>query len=296
LRQAERERRVPARYHIALELAFAHTALRQFARASELVRPGLEYFERIGATGFALGRFEEARARIALASDDQPTFRSCIERCALEYRKTGNADLVARVSRLVDQADQQRLLESALVHELTSTPPQRQPTRTDTLHARLVECVDKPERASCALSWLLQSAEASRGHLFGVDGDGLTLLASLPDNALDPALKPWLKGWLDNGSSAETTQEILPIKPSDLNWGAESKTVTEESVERFIAADGCRYEAFMLTAELGSGQRRLAALLVLELDRTSHRSPPPLLLATIAHELLAQHDVTGASM
>lgn len=294
LLQAEREGRVPARYSIALELAFAHAAVGQSERAVELLRPGLAYFERIGAIGFALGRFEEALARIALSAGDQTTFRSCIERCALEYRKSGNANLIARVSHLVDQADQQRLLASTLVRELTSTPPERHEAHTDALHARMIECVDKTERASCALSWLLQSVEAERGYLFGVDGDELVLIAGLPEIEVDAGMLPWLKSWLHNTSSVETTQEILPMKLADCGTNAQPDEIGAALTdsERFVDAAGHRYEVYTMASDV-SGERRLAALLVLQIAGP-RRNPPPLLLTSLASELLEQHDVTGS--
>ena len=293
----------PAQHQLALEVALLAAISGEVSAALSTLEPAIAAMERLGASGFTLGRFYETRARVALIAGEEVTFRNYIERTAAEYQRASNPNLHARLSRLVEQADHHQLRSGELARQLASSPPMRRETQTDSLHARLLECVDKNDRARCVLSWLLASSDGARGYLFGIDGARATLLAGLPDPLQPPGLASWVEQRIAAEQAVETTQERPAMAPPDTT---RSRPITDDEVEteyleqsvwdNFSDAQGRSYEAHLLVADRGDRRACLAAVLVLEVSLGIRRRPPQYLLQNIAVELLDQQDVVGADL
>jgi hypothetical protein len=295
----------PAQHQLAVEVALLAAISGEISAALSTLEPAIAAMERLGASGFALGRFYEARARVALIAGEEAVFRNYIERTAAEYQRASNPNLHARLSRLVEQADHHQLRSGPLARQLASSPPMRRETQTDSLHMRLLECVDKNDRARCVLSWLLASSDAARGYLFGVDAVGVVLLAGLPDPLQPPGLAKWVEQRVLAEQAVDVTQERPAMAPvdttrsklrDDLDDEVQTEHLEQSVWDNFDDGQGRSYEAHLLVADRGDRRACLAAILVLEVSLGMRRRPPQYLLQNVAVELLDQQDVVGADI
>ncbi|HMI93758.1 MAG TPA: hypothetical protein VK509_20430, partial [Polyangiales bacterium] len=192
---------------LAAALVLAPTAS---ADALCLVEAGIEAARAQNRSGLALGAMFETRARLALRVGDRARFEQFTALCAKEYGRTDNPALLAKLSRLLDEARQQGVLSmppaTAANDEIASD------TDSDyaTVQSRMRECVDVHERARCALTLLLQNAESRSGYLYGVGEDGVALLTGLPDGAPPNSLDHWVRARVE----AELGEDALDTDDS----------------------------------------------------------------------------------
>jgi hypothetical protein len=260
-----------------------------------------------GSSGLALGQIYEHRARIALAMRDRAAFETYAELCGVEYKKGKNALLHAKFARLIEQA---RLAEVSPATELEKLLAfEVEPLQTDddsSVRARIAECVDGADRARCALTMLLQSTDSYLGHLFGVEETRLEPLAALPETAPDRELMSWVERWVRSerdlvaNSAATTTTSEPPSTTETPPPYADSPTASTEvdgsgSVPALFTDSQERRFRAVLLLDGRMVQRRLVAVLVLQVQDEHRRRPPTALIAQIA-ALLADHgDVKGVA-
>jgi hypothetical protein len=156
----------------------------------------------------------------------------------------------------------------------------------ETIHGRMSECLDPPDRARCALTLLLQSTVSVTGYLFGVGQDGeLRLLAAVPDLP-SPALERWLRQYA-SATLAEDEQNTDSATADGVVTGS-----AENTLSRYTDTEGRWFEAAFLF-DPSERARALVAALVLEVDAHQRSLPSHELRSRIARELLGYGDVVS---
>jgi hypothetical protein len=148
----------------------------------------------------------------------------------------------------------------------------------NSVHSRILECVDESDRARCALTLLLQSTESASGYLYGVRDGRAQLLAALPDTLAADGVIEWAQQCLE--------REV----------GARGPATTLGSADpvRYTDSEGRLLEPVFLFATQSQGIQ-IAALLALHVPPGGH-PPPRQLLEEIADELVLHGDVTGLEL
>ena len=153
----------------------------------------------------------------------------------------------------------------------------------DSVHSRMLECVDQADRGRCALTLLLQSTECCVGSLFGVvDETHVQLLAALPEHGVEPGLRSWLESFLAAEQSPDETQTA--------SIAAEEDTDQLDDQNAYTDGEGRRFEVTVLLADR-SGENRIVGLLALQVGAGLHMRPPMQLCHEIAHSLIEQGDL-----
>jgi hypothetical protein len=247
------------------------------------------------AKGLAMGCVYEVGAWLALRRRDTVAFESCRQSCTREYEISRNPVLGARVSALIEQARELGMYASDAALPL---PPSILPveiTEYDTIHSRIVECIDAADRARCSLTLLLQSTPSCTGYLYGTQPDRtLKLLASLPDAPTDPGLGSWIErcanGWTDRSDLDEVT--VSESASGEETLSSDVGTVEEISAAHYVDPDYRPYTALPLWDSRGAA-RTLIGVFVLEVRPSERVNLPPALVAAIARELLDHGDAYG---
>jgi hypothetical protein len=266
----------------------AALALARFGQPEEGLRilgSVMSEAEQMGKTGFSLGLIYETRARIALWSNDRPNFELYMQHCSALHDAEKFPAMGAALARLVDEGRQGGILPTEVAANLRhSFRPSTVESEYETIHSRIAECVDLPDRARCALTLLLQNTVSSTGYLYGMtDARSLQLLAALPDlpaSDLDRWITQYARDTIDEEESAT---------------GTASSSVTGSgrlAPLRYVDSEGRWFEAALLFDE-GERGRVLVAALVLQVDATHRTMPAPELRNRIARELLGHGDVQG---
>jgi tetratricopeptide (TPR) repeat protein len=271
---------------IVIGLAQAFAAAGRFPEALSTLEPFIDSREKLGCEGLALGILYETRARLAIRAGDRGGFERSAELCAHEYRKANNPALIARFARLLEDARQHELgdIESAPdVRELLlSLPPE---SEYNTVHSRILECVDDGDRARCALTLLLQSTEGITGYLYGVRDGRAVLLAALPEPPADAELAQWVDECLQ--SELESGENATVDDGADALGGSRT-----DAARAYFDEERRCFEPVFLFATQGSAAQ-IAAILVLHMPAGPRVIPPRPLLEELAHELLDHGDVSG---
>jgi tetratricopeptide (TPR) repeat protein len=268
---------------IGVGLAQALAAAGEHQEALRTLDPIIAASEQLGSAGHALGVLYEARARIAIRMSDREGFERFAELCGSEYRKARNAALTARFGRLLEDAREHEVggIESAAeIRELLQQPAPE--SEYNTVHSRILECVDESDRARCALTLLLQSTDSAVGYLYGVRDGRPVLLAAVPEPPADDDVVHWVEECL------HAELECGVGAPVDSLAG---ETRSEVAVQ-FSDSEGRHLEPIFLFA---SQQRplQIAAVLALHVPPGPRTLPSRHLLEELANELLQHGDVNG---
>jgi hypothetical protein len=217
---------------------------------------------------------------VAIRVQDSAAFERYAELCAKEYQRAKNPVLGARLVRLLDDAVQHDLGSGQLAPLRELAQLSAAESEHDTVHSRMLECVDSSDRARCALTLLLQSTESACGYLFGLRGTKPLLLAALPDMPLDPGMTHWIE---DCVQSAFWEGDSITDERS-------SEATRSESILRYIDAEGRALEpAFLFGSQNDS--RQMVAVLVLHVPEGPRTLPSRRILDNLARELMAHGDV-----
>jgi hypothetical protein len=271
----------------------------------QVLAPLLAESDEQGRVGLAAGSLYEARARIALAAGDAEAFDGSLKRCAAEYEKSKNPALLAQATALLDEAKQRGLVANEAADAIRqSLQPPAAESEYDTLHSRMAECVDRADRARCALTLLMQDSVSNLGYLYGCSAEHeLTLLAALPDPPTGPDVAAWLERYVRAWVAARAARETSATASADLDTRAEDTSTASQSVSTtqsgaalgesrvsstYVDADGKHLQAVLL---VDSQTDRLAAVLVLEIIPRRPFGIAQQRVAAIARQLLEHDDV-----
>jgi hypothetical protein len=152
----------------------------------------------------------------------------------------------------------------------------------DSVHSRMLECLDEADRGRCALTLLLQSTECSAGSLYGVSQRGaLRLLATLPEQTPDEGLRRWLEAYLEADQRAD---DVTASVDDD------GDTVEHHDQNAYTDGEGRRFEVIALVAERG-GAPGIVGLLTLQIEAGLRMRPPPQLCHEIALSMVEHGDL-----
>jgi Protein kinase domain/AAA ATPase domain len=279
-------------------------------QAVRVLAPLIEEGEQLGRVGLALGGIYEARARIAIAANDSTAFRTYAERCAREYQKSRNPALGLELAALFDRARERGLMPSEAAKDIgESLRPVPVETEIDTLHSRFEECLDRAERARCAITLLLENAFSNRGYLYGIGPAGsVQLLAALPEPPNDTGVLHWVercaRALLREAQSAElpgadvrtqTAEDDAAVQTE--TQPGEERTLTGSPAEaeanpyEYTDLDGLSLEAIPIRHGLGRNAG-VIGFLVVETAPGHHVYIPASLAAGVAGELLERGDAS----
>jgi hypothetical protein len=280
-----REQLASADRWVSLAFALALGRNGEYPEAISLMDSVIAVSEGLRMSGLPIGAVYEARARIAIWMNDRTAFARYSELCAAEYKKGRNPALAIKFARLMEEARQSEphaSLPPRPVADLLDVSETE--TGFETIHSRMLECVDENDRARCALTILLQSSESFAGYLFGVNDDGLVALAGLPEVEAEEGLVNWveacLRAELESQGSATATAD-----GEDEEHGAEPSM-------RYTDADGRCFEPIFLVGKR-SNEERIAAVLAMQITPGPRTVPAKELLVEIADQLFDHGDVTG---
>jgi serine/threonine-protein kinase len=259
-------------------LAVAESALGHHDRARALVVELLAEPPRLDIHGLFSGHAYERAARVAIECGDAKGFEQCYRRCYLEYGAGMYPALTARLEKLTTAARRRELIGAGAESARGTVTPAR-------VCEQLIAAATSGERAQRALELLLEAAEASGGHIFGIRDARLELLASRsappPTSQLMAALGHYLRA--QRTEQATVALADLPEqRPGSSGLAA-------------LQAEGRRFEPILLAG--GAEHSRLAAgIAVLTFPEGRPRKIPLEIAAAISACLIASHDVTGISL
>jgi tetratricopeptide (TPR) repeat protein len=268
---------------VGFALARALAQSGEYGEAVQLADDMLAGLRAFGASAVMSGVAHEARARIALAMNDAAAFEHFARLCGNDFNRGRNPVLAARFARLLDDA------RSATTASIIPTPGLAALTSdyTDseyaTIYSRMEECGDRADRARCALTILLQHLESFAGYLYGVNEDGTTLLAGLPDSEPNAELEAWLAGWL----AAEIANHA-----AEADAGNAEPQRSNTSPDGYVDRDGRRFVPVQLFGR-DAHEARLVGVLVLHVDLDDYTPRASEIGSRIAAQLLEHGDVAG---
>jgi tetratricopeptide (TPR) repeat protein len=274
---------------LAIAASLALGRFGEYDEALRLLGATIDLAEQMSRTGFALGVLYETRAQIALWMNDRENFDAAVLRCAQAYEPDKYPAMRGLLARLVDEGRQHGVTPNEAVASIReSLHPSGSESEFETIHSRIAECVDQPDRARCALTLLLQSTFSSTGYLYGTSkGRHLQLMAALPDQP-SPDVERWIQQYAHE--ALETDENETGTVSTDA--GSVTGDAQEFAPLRFVDTDGHSYEAALLFDETKEG-RALVAALVLQVDGAQRTLPSHDLRTRIARELALHGDVLG---
>jgi hypothetical protein len=192
----EREQLVASRLGLLRAVGEALTRCGRYPAALQMLEEHIKAHEASGTRGLQLGLAYEARARIAIATEDEASVRHYAALCAQEYKGARNPTLSTKYKGLMREAESAGLvITTGMQHALgvsgtfiAGKLSRRTQHGDHTLSSRLLGCVDRASRAREALRLLLESTGAAGGFLFELEQGGLELLASIEEDAPTPSL------------------------------------------------------------------------------------------------------------
>lgn len=288
---------------LRLEYALALVQADQAEQAAAMVDGLIQGAEAMGSSGLALGVFYEARARVAIAMGDAQGFERYSAQCAHEYKKGRSSAVAAKYARLIEQAASCGLAPTLPDREDAALLAFEPESEYNTVHSRIIECVDGPDRARCALTMLLQSTDAYQGFLYGMTRNGLVPLAGFPEPNTDPDLDAWLEHWVSSEreaisqspSDSTATQSEPPTQPEDDMTDDGTVEGGRRDVPAFYTdPDARRFQPLLLLTD--GEQPCLAAVLVLQQKPGRRAKPSERLMKQIAAQLIENRDVEGVTV
>jgi tRNA A-37 threonylcarbamoyl transferase component Bud32 len=255
--------------------------------------------ELLGQGGIMVGAACEAAARICLALNDRVGFDRYVASCANAYRTEHNPVLSARLARLVAEANGEASPSDTIDPQQIAADAAHI-ADYETIYSRIQECVDRSDRARCALTLLLQQTDRFGGYVYGYKhGEALTLLAALPDEP-DRALSEWAASWFASEAApdepergTDATEAITEASGSLATTGSERRPPRSTS-DRYRDRDGRTFEATLMTV-WRDRESMTVGVLVLQNGKGA-RQPNRALLSQIGSLMLELGDVHAVSL
>lgn len=205
----------------------------------------------LALSGLLLGQLFETAGYVALELRDEARFEVSFTACAFEYKQARCPAAAARLTRLFEaaRAQQLRVIQlAALLDEAGVGVIERLDQAL--LRDRFGECVDRADRAHCALSFVLAQSERARGYLFALSEQQVVLLGGIPEDQAPAELFVWTQTWL--GRQAQrgvqgVTETLELVTESEAGTaqvaGPDELTLSQHA----LTGDGREFEPLLLT-------------------------------------------------
>jgi tetratricopeptide (TPR) repeat protein len=233
---------------IRVPLAHAHAAAGAYADAALQAQTAVDELQALGATGLRIANAYRAQARIAAATGDQAS--------AVRFAARG-------VAAFLPGADPRLLARHRWVHDRVDLVPRHLTTSGPVTTRSLVDAVssgDVRERRQRGLCLLVESSEASSGHLFVIEAEEPRLVASIGRRPLPHAIIE-----LSMARLAELATEDPDIKTSMSDAGSAFGT-TDQTSASWLGLDGEIYRPIPLHHYAEDGAFKLVGLAVLVVE------------------------------
>jgi tetratricopeptide (TPR) repeat protein len=290
---------------LASAVANALSSAGRHAEALECLEHAAGQAAELNMSGHQVGYLFETAAQVALRAGDAARFEVSFTACALEYKKAQNAALGQRLLRLFDaaRAEHVRVVQLA---QLLDQVGVNMVLRVDQalLRDRFGECVDRADRAHCALSFVLAQAERISGYLFGVYDGELKLLGGIPDDKPSSELCTWTDAWFAQQAHGQAgDQPIAETTDAVTESVSESEAVTAQGGSsnivansragsaRLVTGDGREFEPILLTS-----QQLPTGVIMLELGRGRRTIPSRNVLDEVVTLLLEYGDLSRSPL
>jgi hypothetical protein len=237
----------------------------------------------LGVTGLRIGLSYEARAEIALWTDDAAAFERFAKLTAREYRHGARCPLGARYDRLTHEARRRGIVPSAALSDFETTTVADSsagdvPDLQTAVRIALAGAGDAHDRYLRALRMVCSSRAARGGHLFLPANHGPQLVASCdlapPAAQLNDLVRDYLSEQEDRFDTLTIALDHdVPVGPTS--------TIPTASV------DGIDYELMLLTCQQDN-EARIAGIMAIVAGETPRTNPrQSQLLSTIAAHLVS---------
>jgi len=280
---------------LAAAVAHALSAAGEHAQAQARLARALEECARLGMAGGLSGYLHEAAAYAALAAGDDARFEREFAACASAYKHAHGSIMGGRLARLFDAAHKQQLRVSQLAHLLDEAGLHvALGAEQSLLRDRFGECIDRVDRAHCALSLVLAQTERASGYLFGALSGQLVLWGGIPTDYAGEELHAWAQSWFSRlrpPSESDHATETLSVETvsQDTQTDESPDESDSEVPNRLQLADGREFEAVLLPHAHDS--RVAVGVFVLSLGAGTRVMPSRYLLGSIAELLQAHGDL-----
>ena len=164
-------------------LALAEASLGEHAAAIARLDSLISAQTTLGVSGLKLGMSYEARARVAIWTDDEPQFEQFARLTAREYRHGARSPLGARYESLLNEARRRGFQPNVALSdfETSTTIANSRAAVQDArsmVRSALESASSREERSLRALQLVCESRAAEGGHFYTLDGAGVRLAAS----------------------------------------------------------------------------------------------------------------------
>jgi hypothetical protein len=260
--------------------ALAYADLGRYGAAKESLQRAFALASELGYDGLPLALLYEARARIALASEDAPTCRSALTRLRELLKQADAPAMVSAYEALREESQRQLAISAppATGLERSSTVTEFSAMLTE-IRTRLGAFSERRERALHALSLLLEDCGATSGHLLVFEEGRLTAAASIgaepASEALLLAVERYLEAEMDATSTAVITEADL--------------TVADATGAVRVDCDGSSFTPVLLS-DFSDGRSVLAGVVLVALEGNAARVPRSELAWVIGRCLLSSGD------
>ncbi|HKP61744.1 MAG TPA: protein kinase [Polyangiales bacterium] len=265
-------------YEVERQLALAEAKLGDFdaavARLDSLIAAQTE----LGVSGLRLGVTYEARAEVALWAGDAAKFEAFASLTAREYRHGSDCPLSARYERLANEARRRGIQLRVSLEDFVPTQIDRgeQLWSTDLpslVRNTLSRANDTSDRYGRALEMICESRAARGGHLYLVEDQVPTLVATRELPAPNARLAECIREYLDEQEDRFDTQTVAVHGTPELTMAPLTRV------------DGADYELLLLS-RLSEQEAAIVGVIALAPGPQDKANPrQTLLLTSIAEQL-----------
>jgi hypothetical protein len=275
------------KFDLLRTLALAEAKLGDTQAAGRLDRM-IARQNQLGTTGLRMGISYEARALVAVWSNDPAAFEHFAELTAREYRHGANTTLAARYERLINEAARCGMHTRISLGDFSALASAGS---NPSMHDELLTLITRnmagsrssDERTRVALQMICTARGASSGHMYLITPAGLALRASFGADAAQPELAELASDYIsDKQKRSEALDDMLTGDlPEDGLLTAAVK-----------AGDGS-YELLPLGCVVNSISTLVGVVVIAVTHSSEHNARLAQLLNTIATNLLQAGDSPG---
>jgi tetratricopeptide (TPR) repeat protein len=223
-----------AREYLRMTLAVVQAKQGQREAALASADQVLAAFSALGATGLNLGLAYEARARVAMLSEEMADFARYAAHCRQVFCGRKNRALIAKYERLLHDAKR-----AVSPHGLEGgASPSSHILTSVTIASALRTCRSATERAAVALTLLKEQSGAEAGYLFSVDDTGPRCIASSGDSEPSDTIISMVRAYV-----------ALELEEADTT--ATDASEAQSNATAWVGADGQKYRTVLLSHQLG---------------------------------------------